>query len=254
MNSALLARLSRDVALCIGFYTRLPLPYFDMGGRSLAQAQWAAPLAGAVIGLIGAAALAIASMIGIPPAPAAAIALAAVMFVTGMLHEDGISDTVDGFGGGRTRERALEIMRDSRIGSYGAGALILSVLLRWSALAEIDSIGDAVLALIAAHAASRALIPAFMQLLPNARLDGLAVGAGRVESGPALIAAMLGMLALLPLGFSFAVTTAILLLIWLFAFRRLALKKIGGQTGDTIGAFQQGCEIIVLLLAPAFLT
>ena len=250
----MLQRLTRDVVLCIGFYTRLPLPHIDMGGRTLAHAHWAAPLAGAVIGLIGAAALAIAFVIGLPQAPSAAIAIAAVMFVTGMLHEDGLSDTIDGFGGGRTRERTLEIMRDSRIGSYGAGALVLSVLLRWSALAEIDHIGNAMLALIVAHAASRALVPAFMHLLPNARLDGLSVGAGRVESDPAVIAAVLGLLALLPVGPSFAVVAAILLLIWLFAFRRLALQKIGGQTGDTIGAFQQGCEIILLLLASAFLT
>ena len=83
-------------------------------------------------------------MAGLSPSVAAALALAAAMLATGCLHEDGLSDVADGFGGGKTRERKLEIMRDSRIGAYGAAALVMSVLIRWSALADLGSAGFAV--------------------------------------------------------------------------------------------------------------
>ncbi|MBN8881520.1 MAG: adenosylcobinamide-GDP ribazoletransferase, partial [Salana multivorans] len=101
-----------------------------------------------------------------------ALALAAGMAATGCLHEDGLSDVADGFGGGKTREHKLEIMRDSRIGTYGTAALGLSLLLRWSALAGLAGPVEVLAALIAAHCASRALLGAFMHLLPRARADG----------------------------------------------------------------------------------
>ncbi len=191
-------------------------------------------------------------MAGLSANVAAALALAAAMLATGCLHEDGLSDVADGFGGGRTRAQKLDIMRDSRIGAYGAAALVMSVLIRWSALADLGTAGAAFAGLIAAHVASRALMPALMHLTPPARTDGLAAGAGSVSQETALIAAAIGGVALLfCLGLSGALIAAILLALLFSLFRQLCLNQIGGHTGDTAGALQQAAEIAILVTASA---
>ena len=243
-----------DIALSLVFFTRLPLPAFDFRGRTLAQAIWAAPIAGLAVALVGALVYALACACGLAAGPCAALALGSTMLATGALHEDGLSDVADGFGGGSTRDKKLEIMRDSRIGSYGAAALGLSLLIRWSALAELGGTAHALSALIAAHMASRGLAGAFMHLLPPARADGLAAGAGSVTAETAALGAALGAAALLLLGVGGAVTTALLLAVVFFAFRALSLRQIGGHTGDTVGALQQFGEIAVLLAASVFLS
>ncbi|PBB32101.1 adenosylcobinamide-GDP ribazoletransferase [Mesorhizobium sp. WSM3868] len=247
-------RFLDDIGLSLVFFTRLRLPSSDFGGRSLADAIWAAPVAGLAVAIIGAIAYAVASRLGLVDGPAAALALAATMLVTGCLHEDGLSDIADGFGGGRTRERKLEIMRDSRIGAYGAAALGISLLIRWSALSELAGPGHIFLALLAAHAASRGLFGAFMHLLPPARPDGLSADAGSVTAETAVVGAALGAVALLALGLGGAIAAVILLGLLFAAFRALCLSQIGGQTGDTIGALQQLGEIAVLLVASACLS
>ncbi|WP_315923702.1 adenosylcobinamide-GDP ribazoletransferase [Mesorhizobium sp. SP-1A] len=254
MNGLSARRLADDAALCLVFFTRLPLPNLDFAGRSLARAIWAAPVAGLAVALIGALVYAVGTRLGLAFGPAAALALAATLLATGGLHEDGLSDVADGFGGGRTRERKLEIMRDSRIGSYGAAALGLSLLLRWSALAELTSAAHVLAALVAAHCASRGLMAAFMHLLPPARADGLSAGAGSVTFDTALAGIVLGGVAMLPLGFGGFVAGLLLLAAVLATFRQLCLHQIGGQTGDTVGALQQLAEIAVLLVASASLT
>ncbi|RJG44679.1 adenosylcobinamide-GDP ribazoletransferase [Mesorhizobium sp. DCY119] len=251
MNGTPRNRIISDIALSLVFLTRLPLPHMDFSGRSLSSALWAAPVVGVVVALIGGIVFAVAAWLGLSLAPAAALALTATMLTTFCLHEDALGDTVDGFGGGSTREKKLEIMRDSRIGTYGAAALGLSILLRWTALADLTSVSQVFCALIAAHAASRGLIPAFMHFLPSARAEGLAANAGSPSYETAIAGAALGALTLLLLGMPGALATAIILGLWFFAFRKLCLAQIGGQTGDTIGALQQGAEIIVLLAASA---
>ncbi|THF59672.1 adenosylcobinamide-GDP ribazoletransferase [Ollibium composti] len=244
----------RDIALCLVFFTRLPLPVFDFRDRKLADAIWAAPLAGLAVAMIGTLTCAIAVWLGLAAGPAAALALAAMVLATGALHEDGLSDVADGFGGGRNRERKLEIMRDSRIGAYGAAALALSLLVRWSALAEIRDGWSVLAALVAAHGASRGLLGAFMHILPPARNDGLSAGAGSVSRQTAMAGTVLGALALLPLGLDGFVTAAILLGLVFVAFAALCRRQIGGQTGDTAGALQQLAEIVVLLTASVALS
>src|SRR5205823_1129594 len=114
---------------------RLPLPRFaSVEGGDIARGSWAAPVAGAAVGLLGAMVYWIGHLMGLPPFLSAGLVLAATLAVTGCLHEDGLADTADGFGG-RDRVRKLEIMRDSRIGTYGVCALVLSLLLRAGALA-----------------------------------------------------------------------------------------------------------------------
>jgi adenosylcobinamide-GDP ribazoletransferase len=243
-----------DIALCLVFFTRLPLPVFDFRERRLASAIWAAPVAGLAVAVVGALAYAVGRWLGLAPGPAAALALAATLVATGCLHEDGLSDVADGFGGGKTREKKLEIMRDSRIGAFGACALGISLLSRWSVLSEFAGPVQVLVALIAAHAASRGLLGALMHLLPPARSDGLSADAGTVSAETAIAGAVLGAIALLALGLSGAVAALILLSLLFAAFRTLCLDQIGGQTGDTVGALQQFGEIAILLIASVSLS
>lgn len=242
----------RDIAACLGFYTRLPLPAFEMPAHGFANAQWAAPLAGLVVGAVCSAASTGVIMLGLPATIAAALALAVGVLLTGGLHEDGLADVADGFGGGSTREKKLAIMKDSRIGSYGVAALILSFLLRWSALVALGL--AAIPALLIAHTASRALMPALMRLSPPARENGLSAGAGHPSRGTVLVALTIGGVLLLVPGPGFALIAVLLLAAVLFFIKWLAEKQIGGQTGDVLGALQQLAETVLLLAAVAHFT
>ena len=251
----LLRNIIIDLRIAASFVTILPLgPSQPVDGGEVARASWATPVAGLLVGLIGATIYAIANALGLTPGPSAGLALAATVFLTGALHEDGLADTADGLGGGRTRERKLEIMRDSRIGTYGTCALIVSFGLRWSALAAIADPWAIVAALPVAHAASRAGVPAFMWLVPPARSDGLSAAAGRPPGQSVIIALGLGVLCLvIGLGSSRAMIGLILLLLAGLIIGRLAMRQIGGQTGDILGALEQISEIAILLLAAASL-
>jgi adenosylcobinamide-GDP ribazoletransferase len=244
---------AHDLSVSILFCTRLPLarsrPFAD---GEIAQAAWAFPLAGFVIGVIGAVIYVIAARAGLPPWPAAALAVTATLGVTGALHEDGLADTADGFGGGTTREQKLSIMRDSRIGTYGVCALILSFLIRVGALASLADPAAVAAALIGAHAAARALLPLLMFFLPPARADGLSHAAGSPTRETAAAGAVLGFLILIGcLGFAPAAIAAIVLAVMLTVVARLSAAQIGGQTGDVCGALEQVGEIAVLLVASA---
>src|ERR1700681_435483 len=130
-TKAWLRGVAGDLKIGVLFSTRLPLPHpTPIGGADIARASWALPVVGMLIGLLGALVYGIAFHFNLPPLVGAALAVAATLAATGCLHEDGLADTFDGFGGGSDRERKLEIMRDSRIGTYGACALAMSLLLR----------------------------------------------------------------------------------------------------------------------------
>ena len=240
-----------ELKASILFLTRLRYgPAKPVGGRSIALAGWAFPIAGLVVGLIGALVYLLASRAGLPAWPAAALTVAATMAVTGALHEDGLADTADGFGGGNTRERKLEIMRDSRTGAYGVCALALSILLRVSALASLSAPGPVALALIAAHGAARAIMPVFMFFVPPARSDGLAAAAGQPARESTVAAAVLALLILVfCLGLVAGFAALILLAIVAAVLGWLSLAQIDGQTGDVLGAVEQVSEIAVLLVA-----
>ncbi len=251
---ALLEDIIADLRIAASFVTIVPVASSKPAGDgAVARATWALPLAGLLVGLAGAAAYAVASKWGLTPATAALLALATTVLITGALHEDGLADTADGLGGGRTRERKLEIMRDSRIGTYGACALLLSLGLRWSALAAIANPWAVMLALCAAHAAARAGVPAFMSLVPPARPDGLSASAGSPPGRSVAIAFALGTLGLvLALGPGKALVGLIVLSLAGLMLARLAIRQIGGQTGDILGTFEQTGEILILLVAAAF--
>ena len=202
----------------------------------MAQSVWAFPIVGLIVGGIGAA-VAI-SLGALDPSLGAGVTLAAMILVTGGLHEDGLADLADGFGGGRDRAHKLDIMRDSRIGSYGTLALILMLGLRVQAMVIAQDM--AILGLIAIECASRAGLPLVMRWMPAARKDGLGHAAAQsVSLWRALVAAGIGIASLLILGLELAVLIAAVIGVVLVLVAVLALRQIGGQTGDVLGAMQQ---------------
>lgn len=247
-----------DLRLCLVFLTRLPLRLVaEETGTPLAGAVWCFPLVGLLIGLMTAG-LALALLwLGLTAWITAALTVAFAMLLTGALHEDGLADMADGFAGGWTRERRLEIMRDSRLGSYGASALIISVLLRVAALAALAEAGPLVLAvsLVATHSAARSLLPAMMASTPIARREGQSASAGRPKPAGAFLALAIGLTILLAASLLFDGSLDLVLLAALLmggsflAVRALAQRQIGGYTGDVLGGLEQAGEIAILLSA-----
>jgi adenosylcobinamide-GDP ribazoletransferase len=241
-----------DLGAAVTLLTRLPWPLPAAHARG-ARAAWAWPLAGALVALLAWGAGALLLWAGLPPAIAAGGALAAAIVVTGALHEDGLADCADGFWGGATRERRLEILRDSRIGSYGVVALVLVIGMRWIALAALFDAGGALAALIAVAMVSRGAMAGVMAALPFAREDGLAVHVGRpsrATAGTAGIVALVG--TVLAVGFP-GLAVAVLGALAAGALALLAHAKVGGQTGDVLGAAQQAAELVALLACVALL-
>ena len=213
------------------------------------------PLAGALIGLFPALTLLGASAVGLPPLVAAPLAIVVLVLVTGALHEDALADCADGFGGGRTREQKLAIMRDSRVGAYGVCAVALSLYIRAVALgATADrSIGLAAAVAIAAGALSRtaSLLP--LLLLPPARVDGVGATAGRPAAGALAIAAALSLAIVVGTlapgaGFAPIGVAVVAAVVATLAMCALAWREVGGHTGDVAGATQQVVEIVVYLV------
>jgi adenosylcobinamide-GDP ribazoletransferase len=240
-----------DLKTAILFTIRIPLGFAAHGdGADFTRAMWALPIAGAIVGSIAAIVYQAAIALGLPVLPAAALTVGAMLLATGALHEDGLADTADGFGGGATSSRKLDIMRDSRIGTYGACAVVMSLLLRTTALASIADPVHVGLALIAAHAAARAILPSFMLVLQPARADGLSATAGRPPAISAAAALTLGTIAVVG-SFSLAKAAAALILVTLvfLVMAWLCKKQIGGQTGDTLGALEQITEVSILFCA-----
>jgi adenosylcobinamide-GDP ribazoletransferase len=247
--------LATDLKISVLFCTRLPLAHAaPIESHDVARASWAFPIVGALLG--GASALVYwsAAQLGLPPAPAAALAVTTTLLATGCLHEDGLADTADGLGGGRDRAHKLEIMRDSRLGTYGASALAMSLLLRWSALTAIGNPASVALALIAAHAAARATLPAVMRIVPPARPDGLSARVGRPPSESAATAGVLGTIVLwLALGPAATMIGVALLVLAAVLMAWMSERQIGGLTGDVLGALEQVNEMVILLTATALL-
>ncbi|MDA0676280.1 MAG: adenosylcobinamide-GDP ribazoletransferase [Proteobacteria bacterium] len=247
----------RDFLVAAMFLTRLPLPsaHADADAPpSLGAAARAFPLAGLLIGALGALALMIASKFGWHPVVAVLIALGAIALITGALHEDGLADVADGFGGGRDRTDKLAIMRDSRIGSFGVLALVFAVGLKAAALAGLPGPGVAWAAMAAAAAMSRAVMAPCMAWMHPARTDGLGHGAGRPDALVAAQALGLGAAAsvvLLGWGVGLAAVGAAVLAA--LAVGRVAARRFGGYTGDVLGAAQQAAEVSVLIVVGGML-
>jgi adenosylcobinamide-GDP ribazoletransferase len=241
-----------DLRTAAAFLTRLPMPFPEGAAPpNLARAQRLFPIVGAAIGLaVGLFCLGL-RMVGLPDLAAAALAVGAGAILTGALHEDGLADVADGFGGGSDKEAKLEIMRDSRLGTYGALILMVSFVTKLSALAVLP---DAVVvqSLIAAHALARGVLPVMSMNLTFARKDGLAANAGRPDLATTVTAGAIALIiALLSLPLLDALLAALASCAVAAGMAVLAQRQIGGQTGDVLGAAEQLGETAILVLLAA---
>jgi len=250
----------RRILIAIGYFTRLPVPaWVGWSAFELNRATRYFPLVGLLVGGFAAAVL-WAGLQLFPTALAVGLSMLASLILTGAFHEDGLADSADGFGGGWGKAQVLTIMKDSRIGTYGALALVMALLLKFSALNAIGI--EALLTLPVVHAASRVpplLIMAFMHYVredDSSRTKPVAEGLGRAEwlpglllgSAPLLVAVCLGALsplraAAVLLGVGCAGTLC----------ARYFYERIGGYTGDALGASQQVCELTGYLVLAAAL-
>lgn len=243
-----------DLARSVAFLSRIPVPdrFFLGQSGSFSRAVRAFPLAGVLVALIPALVLYTLSQTG-DALVTSLIALALMVLMTGALHEDGLADAADGLGGGRDREHALSIMKDSRIGSYGVVAMLLSFLLRaasLAALARLDS-SLAAVSMLAAACVSRSIMIWHWSALTPARTNGVAVAIGAPERTARNVALFTGgLMGLVFVASHLGVMVAIfVLLVAAIAgqlFTAFVRRKLGGHTGDTIGATQQVSEIVLL--------
>jgi adenosylcobinamide-GDP ribazoletransferase len=246
-----------DLRASTAFLTRLPSEWLGPAADAKPDFRRAArvfPLTGALVGIVGGAVLVIAIWLHIPPLIAAALAVLATMVFTGALHEDGLADTVDGFGGGTTAARKLEIMDDSRIGTFGVAAVVFSILLRVAALTSLLPLGAfrTALVLVAAETVSRAAMVRLWQELPAARLGGLAHETGPPDQQAMVVAMVIGLAVAVVLvwpavGFWAAILAILLAGVATYIFTRLSYREIGGRTGDTLGACQQIAAVAFLI-------
>lgn len=245
-------RMMNDIRLVLAFLTRLPISVGnDMPATgALARSMWAFPLVGIVIGGVGGALFITAIWAHLPSSVASVLALASMIATTGALHEDGLADMADATGG-TTRERKLEIMKDSRIGTYGVVALLLVLLLKAFTLPVFAGMTGALsllLLLISSGSISRAVIVAACYALPSVRANGLSASAGRPTLGILVAAIAIALtIAFLALPLSVFIAGSIGSIIGAGAIMALAQQQIGGQTGDVLGACQQLSEIGFLL-------
>ena len=238
----------RLVLAAIQYFTRLPMPSWV--GHSEARLQGTAryfSLVGVLVGGVGALAYWAASQVLPAPLPAI-LSTAATILLTGALHEDGLADTFDGLGGGATRERALVIMKDPRVGSFGVIALVLTLLLK---IAALNSLPAAIvpLALIAGHAFSRACAISLLfvsNYVGSPEQSRAQPVARRMGSGEFFFATVVGMVPLLGCGIYGFVAGLFAIPVWL-TLTRWFMRRLGGFTGDTLGATQQLTEIAFYL-------
>ena len=253
----------RYFLLALGFFTRIPVPNFvNFQESDLNHSTKYFPLIGLIVGLVSAIVFYISALI-FPQTIAVLMSMASTIYLTGAFHEDGLADSADGLGGGWQREQILTIMQDSRLGTYGAVALFLMLFAKFQVLAVLHTHWD-ILGLIAAHALSRLCAVWLIASLPYAKPSGKAKPLSTQISGSGLIWAnffgLLPTLILLLLMYIatdgywkitlvFVALLALLIAIIWWWWRRLLLRRLGGYTGDTLGAMQQMTELAFYIAA-----
>jgi adenosylcobinamide-GDP ribazoletransferase len=239
----------------VGYFTRLPTPgWVGHSADDLACAARWLPVIGLLVGLIGALVTELAAL-ALPVGSAILLGMVATVLATGAFHEDGLADACDGFGGGWDKSQVLAIMKDSRVGSYGVIGLGLALLLKWNALVEIDAELEPpglVIALLAAHAVSRMAALALMQSLDYARGDETDASKSRALTPRAsttdlALAAICALLPCLLLPLAQALTGLLMVVIVALVAAHYFQRRIGGYTGDCLGATQQATEIAFYL-------
>ena len=257
MPGRLIRQEWQRLLMALQFLTRVPVHLEVFDAAELNRSARYFPVIGAGVGLAGALVLAAASTWW--PLPVAVVlSMAATVWLTGGFHEDGLADTCDGLGGAVSRERALAIMKDSRIGSYGALGLALMLGLKAALLSAQGPVLRTACAIVFAHAVSRAAPVVLLALLPyagdaeHAKAKPMAQQVSRTDLAVALLLA-LAVAALLarPLGVAHALLALAATAVATAAMRRWLRRRLGGYTGDTLGATQQGSEAAVLLALAA---
>jgi len=248
-----LAQAAFAIAENLRFFTRLPLGA-STGAPDFTKVAWAAPLSGAIVGATGALVFGATWKIGLPDVICSILSVIVETIFTGGLHEDALADVADGFGGGGNRDAKLAIMRDSRIGAYGATALCLVLFLRIEAIAALarPSPNFATGALVLAGAAARAAAIAPLAWASPARADGAGASVGALHASVLFgVAATLIMLTaglgLLELGLARALFASLIGAVVARLFVTFAESQIGGQTGDVCGATAEITQVIVLI-------
>jgi len=255
----LIAAFLRSLLRALGFLTRLPVhkKYYEQNGERKSDAGLY-PLVGGLIGSVGAAVFILTSQIGFSSLVASLLTISTLVIITGGLHEDGLGDVMDGFFAPKAHDATmrLAIMKDSHIGVFGMLALILTVGLRVTLLADLadhDGVMAAAFALIMAEGASRAAMVALWPSLPNISTNSIASTIGAPDFGDAVKACLIGLAFLFALSFScknFMLPIVVLPFVGivLLLFRALCRIKIGGLCGDVLGAAQQ-ISVMTILLA-----
>ncbi|MCD2519621.1 adenosylcobinamide-GDP ribazoletransferase [Massilia sp. G4R7] len=239
--------------VALQFFTRLPIPrWVGFEQDWLHHASRYFPLVGVVVGAIGAAVYAAATL-ALPTPVAAVLSTAATIYITGAFHEDGFADTCDGLGGGMTRERVLEIMKDSRVGAYGAIGGVCMLGTKVTTLAMLPA-ASAIAALLLAHPLSRLCATSLIWRMEYARAEGKAKPlAERMSTAEFCIAVftvvlMAGLLfaagAIAAQAILAAFVSCVLATWWL---ARKFARRIGGYTGDCLGAVQQLAEAVAYI-------
>jgi adenosylcobinamide-GDP ribazoletransferase len=238
--------------IALAYFTRLPVPgWVAFAPEKLGQAARFLPLVGWVVAAIGAAVYWLAAQ-ALPVDIAVVLSMAATVRVTGAFHEDGWADTCDGLGGGWNREQILKIMKDSRIGSYGAIGLVLMLLAKYLALADLAAEQDypLIAALLVAHPLSRLAAVSLMVVLDYARADDSAKSASvarRPTAAELGIATLGGILPLLLLNAGEALSVLVITAVVSVLAMRTFARRLGGYTGDCLGATQQVAELAIYL-------
>ncbi|KND60442.1 Cobalamin synthase [Candidatus Burkholderia verschuerenii] len=240
----------------LGYFTRVPVPRWVGFERDyLNAAARYFPLVGAMVGGVGALVYLLAMRV-FPAGVAVLLSMAATLVLTGAFHEDGLADSVDAFGGGYTRDDVLRIMHDSRIGAFGAIALMIALALKWQTLAAM-TMPPARIAwlMVAVHAASRVFAISFLVTLDYVRAEGKAKPvAQRMSVSSLTIAALFGLPWLFWLDAKLACATFVVLAALRFALGRYFVRRIGGYTGDCLGFAQQVFELAAYLMALAWIS
>jgi len=243
-----------DILIAFSLLSRLPVPVdHELAGKRGACATWAYPIVGLVLGLIAGIIGTTLHWFGAPTGIAAIAALGSLVILTGGMHEDGLADCADGFGGAMEKDQRLTIMKDSRIGAFGAVALVLFIMARASGMDSLIHLSF-IAPLMAVGAASRLPMILAMYAMPNAREGGLSSSIGTPPETAIGIAITLTLvICFICIGWA-----GIFVFAWAMiaagVMATLAHKAIGGKTGDVLGAIQQWAEVGALGAAVAALT
>lgn len=247
-----LRRPLEDFFVAVGFFTRLPIPaWVNNSPEALNRAAPYFPAVGVLVGVIGALAFVLASVVW-PKTIAVLVSMALTIYLTGAFHEDGLSDMTDGIGGGWEKSRILDIMKDSRVGSFGVIAMVLVLLGKFMALVELP-LYLVPAALIAGHGVSRLASTSLLYTMDYVREDALSKAkplatrlstAGLLLAGVFAVLSLLWILALAPFRTLAALALVALASWWMM---QLLARNLGGYTGDCLGATQQVTELVFYL-------